>query len=144
MRKPYLRLLFKVLRKRGILSDTVLETKILLVLSNEHLPNLESNLKIKPNFRKSFMGRWLIETLQLKKFLGNIRFCERCFTEYIRRVLMRQSCRGMPFNVITETEKSSKKHQASTIFVIRLFCIKTFSSGEFNLKVQLERAEPYR
>ena len=45
MRKPYLGLLFKVLRKRGILSDTVLETKILLVLSNEHLPNLESNLK---------------------------------------------------------------------------------------------------
>ena len=45
MRKPYLRLLFKVLRKRGILSDTVLETKILLVLSNEHLPILESNLK---------------------------------------------------------------------------------------------------
>ena len=73
---------------------------------------------------------------------------------------MKQSCLGMPLNLITETEKSSKKHQASTIFVIRLFCIKTFSSGyssalftilgvfilknyEFNLKEQLERAEPY-
>ena len=45
---------------------------------------------------------------------------------------MKQSCRGMPFNLITETEKSSKKHhEATTIFVIRLFCIKTFSSGVF-------------
>ena len=34
------------------------------------------------------------------------------------------------FNV-TETEISSKKRQTSTIVVIRLFCIKTFSSGVF-------------
>ena len=44
---------------------------------------------------------------------------------------MKQSCRGSPFNLITETEISSKKHQASTIFVIRLYSIKTFSSGVF-------------
>ena len=88
---------------------------------------------------------------------------KRCFTEYIRWVLMKQSCRGMPFNLITETEKSSKKHhETSTIFVIRLFCIKNFSSGVFlsfihdfrrlypkKLWIQPERAtrksrEPYR
>ena len=34
------------------------------------------------------------------------------------------------FNV-TETEISSKKRQSSTILVIRLFCVKTFSSGVF-------------
>ena len=56
MRKPYLRLLFKVLRKRGILSDTVLETKILLVLSNEHLPILESNLKNETQLPKIVYG----------------------------------------------------------------------------------------
>ena len=75
---------------------------------------------------------------------------------------MKQSCRGIPFNLITETEISSKKDQASTIFVIRFYSIKNFSSGvfssfihdirrlypkknyEFNLKEQLERTEPYR
>ena len=57
---------------------------------------------------------------------------KRCFTEYISWVLMKQSCCGIPFNLITETEKSSKKHhEVSTIFVIRLFCIKTFSSSVF-------------
>ena len=56
MRKPYLRLLFKVLRKLGILSDTVLETKILLVLSNEHLPNVESNLKNETQLPKIVYG----------------------------------------------------------------------------------------
>ena len=66
-----------------------------------------------------------------KKFLGNICISIICFTEYIRWVPMKQSCPGMPFNLITETEISSEKHQASTIFVIRLFCIKTFSSGVF-------------
>ena len=56
MRNPYLRLLFKFLRKRGILSDTVLETKILLVLSNEHLPNLVSNLKNETQLPKIVYG----------------------------------------------------------------------------------------
>ena len=56
MRKTYLRLLFKVLRKRGILSDTVFETEILLVLSNEHLPNLESNLKNQTQLPKIVYG----------------------------------------------------------------------------------------
>ena len=45
----------------------------------------------------------------------------------------------MPWNVfclwsffnVTETEISRKKRQTSTIVVIRLFCIKTFSSGLF-------------
>ena len=76
---------------------------------------------------------------------------------------MKQSCRRIPSSLMTETEISSKKHQASTISVIRLYCIKTFSSGvffsfnlftilgdfilknyEFNLKEQPERAQPYR
>ena len=74
----------------------------------------------------------VIFTLLLaKKFLGNICISKICFTEYILWVPMKQSCPGMPFNLITETEISSKKHQASTIFVIRLFCIKTFSPGVF-------------
>ena len=39
---------------------------------------------------------------------GDIRLFEKMFTEYIRWVLMKQSCPGMPFNRITETEKSSQ------------------------------------
>ena len=46
--------------------------------------------------------------LLAKKSLGNIRLFEKMFTEYIRWVLMKQSCPGMPFNRITETEKSSQ------------------------------------
>ena len=71
---------------------------------------------------------------------------------------MKQSCRRIPSSLMTETEISSKKHQASTISVIRLYCIKTFSSGvffsfihdfilknyEFNLEEQPERAQPNR
>ena len=70
---------------------------------------------------------------------------------------MKQSCRRIPSSLMTETEISSKKHQASTISVIRLYCIKTFSSGvffsfihdfrrlypknyEFNLKEQLRKS----
>ena len=51
----------------------------------------------------------VIFTLLLaKKSLGNIRLFEKMFTEYIRWVLMKQSCPEMPFNLITETEKSSQ------------------------------------
>ena len=43
-----------------------------------------------------------------------------------------KSCLEMwSFFNVTETEISSKKRQTSTIVVIRLFCIKTFSSGLF-------------
>ena len=53
------------------------------------------------------------------------------FGGFLWKVMPRNAfCLWSFFNV-TETEISSKKRQTSTILVIRLFCIKTFSSGVF-------------
>ena len=53
------------------------------------------------------------------------------FGGFLWKVMPRNAfCLWSFFNV-TETEISGKKRQTSTIVVIRLFCIKTFSSGVF-------------
>ena len=53
------------------------------------------------------------------------------FGGFLWNVMPRNAfCLWSFFNV-AETEISSKKRQTSTIVVIRLFCIKTFSSGVF-------------
>ena len=53
------------------------------------------------------------------------------FGGFLWKVMPRNAFYLWSFFNVTETEISSKKRQTSTIMVIRLFCIKTFSSGVF-------------
>ena len=53
------------------------------------------------------------------------------FSGFLWKVMPRNAFCLWSFFNITETEISRKKHQTSTILVIRLLCIKTFFSGVF-------------